>query len=475
MRRFISLVGAAALFVSLALPGVAQAEALAECSTGSSGSFNNDGFPDPVVGVPAANAVDVFYSRTGAPTRLTPAGLGQAGTQSDEFGAATYAFDVNGDYCYDLLIGSPGANGGAGRVTIVYGSPKGLVTSGVTVIESPDPSARFGSAFGWIHATTTSDSALLIGAPGYDDGAATDAGALYFYPLTSPGLGSASRVTQSSPGVDGDSTAGDNFGGVVADDLVGMPNKDVGAAADAGAVVKLVTTTGDPMTVRGISYTQNSPGVPGVAETGDHFGAALGVDYYAAVGVPGEDIGTKMDTGSVQVFRDADEELQVMQSIDQNTSGVPGANETGDRFGSAVVIGYFMARDDSIYQLWVGAPGENVGSIVDAGSITRIDLQADRRASSLTSGHGLPGKSEKGDQLGATLAGLRNYQIGADWEGTLSVLIGVPREDRGTAVDSGWVILADCWSWSKGLQPYSLNNKARTGEHYGQYLGRTLL
>lgn len=103
---------------------------------------------------------------------------------------------MNGDCCYDLLIGSPGTNGGAGRVTIVYGSPEGLVTSGVTVIESPDPSAPFGSAFGWIHATTTSDSALLIGAPGYDDGAATDAGAVYFHPLTSPGLGSASRVTQ---------------------------------------------------------------------------------------------------------------------------------------------------------------------------------------------------------------------------------------------------------------------------------------
>lgn len=140
----------------------------------------------------------------------------------------------------------------------MYGSPEGLVTSGVTVIESPDPSARFG----WIHATTTSDSALLIGAPGYDHGAATDAGAVYFYPLTSPGLGSASRVTQSSPGVDGDSTAGDNFGGVVAEDLVGMPNKNVGAAADAGAAVKLVTTTGDPMTVRGMSYTQNSPACP---------------------------------------------------------------------------------------------------------------------------------------------------------------------------------------------------------------------
>lgn len=81
----------------------------------------------------------------------------------------------------------------------MYGSPEGLVTSGVTVIESPDPSARFGSAFGWIHATTTSDSAPLIGAPGYDDGAATDAGAVYFYPLTSPGFGSASRVTQRAP------------------------------------------------------------------------------------------------------------------------------------------------------------------------------------------------------------------------------------------------------------------------------------
>lgn len=161
------------------------------------------------------------------------------------------------------------------------------------------------------------------------------------------------------------------------------------------------------------------------------------MDNYAAVGVPGEDIGSKRDTGSVQVFRDADEELQEMQSIDQNTSGVPGANETGDWFRSAVVIGYFMSPNDGTYQLWVGAPAENVGSVVDAGSITRVNLARKLNATSLTSGHGLPGKSEKGDQVGAPLAGLHNYQIGADWEGTLSVLIGVPREDRGTAVDSG--------------------------------------
>lgn len=105
--------------------------------------------------------------------------------------------------------------------------------------------------------------------------------------------------------------------------------------------------------------------------------------------------------------------------------------------------------------------------MVDAGSITRMNLFWKLKATSLTSGHGLPGKSEKGDQLGATLAGLRTYQMGADWEGTLSVLIGVPREDRGTAADSGWVILADCWSWSKGLQPYSLNNKARAASTMG--------
>lgn len=78
MRRMMTFVWAIALVITLSGVGATRAEALTECSSGSSGSFNNDGFPDPVVGVPAANAIDVFYSRTGAPTRLTPAGLSLA-------------------------------------------------------------------------------------------------------------------------------------------------------------------------------------------------------------------------------------------------------------------------------------------------------------------------------------------------------------------------------------------------------------
>lgn len=54
--------------------------------------------------------------------------------------------------------------------------------------------------------------------------------------------------------------------------------------------------------------------------------------------------------------------------ISQNTPGVPGAAEPGDAFGTTVVPADF--NGDGYTDLAVGAPGEDIGSAVDAGMIT---------------------------------------------------------------------------------------------------------
>ena len=89
-----------------------------------------------------------------------------------------------------------------------------------------------------------------------------------------------------------------------------MPDEDLGAQADAGAVTAVhlewVGSTSQP--VVGRLLTQNTTGVVGVAEAGDRLGAALGppgqtpmtttVGYDTVYsGVPGEDIGGIADTG----------------------------------------------------------------------------------------------------------------------------------------------------------------------------------
>ncbi|QIB44561.1 FG-GAP repeat protein [Streptomyces aureoverticillatus] len=81
----------------------------------------------------------------------------------------------------------------------------------------------------------------------------------------------------------------------------------VNGKAQAGAVAVTYGKAGG--VGRSVSYTQNSPGVDGSAEKGDHFGTDMAYgdfdrDGYddLAVGVAGEDVGRDKDGGSVQIL-----------------------------------------------------------------------------------------------------------------------------------------------------------------------------
>src|SRR5207237_247407 len=64
-----------------------------------------------------------------------------------------------------------------------------------------------------------------------------------------------------------------------ADLAVGVPFKKVGTAAEAGAVVVIygshVTRNNGLVSTSSQFWTQNSPGMPGSSDPGDHFGASL--------------------------------------------------------------------------------------------------------------------------------------------------------------------------------------------------------
>ncbi|BBB01971.1 hypothetical protein RVR_9622 [Actinacidiphila reveromycinica] len=89
-----------------------------------------------------------------------------------------------------------------------------------------------------------------------------------------------------------------------------------------------------------------------------------------AVGAPGGTVGGGAGAGYVSVVYGAAGGLDAARhvSFSQNTAGVPGGAEAGDRFGAKVLP--VDLNGDGYTDLLVGAPGEDVGTAVDAGMIT---------------------------------------------------------------------------------------------------------
>ena len=124
-------------------------------------------------------------------------------------------------------------------------------------------------------------------------------------------------------------------------------------------------------------WTQNSAGVADASEAGDGFGAALAAADFGngarddlAVGVPGEGVGSVAGAGAVAVLYSAPSGLAATgsQFLHQNSASVPDSNEPDDGFGASLSAAEHGAGDDA--DLVVGAPHENLGSVVDAGALT---------------------------------------------------------------------------------------------------------
>ena len=89
-------------------------------------------------------------------------------------------------------------------------------------------------------------------------------------------------------------------------------------------------------------WSQGTPGVPGVRERGDWFGATLAIGDFGrtrqddlAVGIPDEDLGAVQDAGGTLVLFGRSGGLSSIgaQPWDRNTPGVYGVAQAGSRFG----------------------------------------------------------------------------------------------------------------------------------------------
>lgn len=337
---------------------------------------------------------------------LPPLGVATEARASADSCAAGMRSDFNGDGRSDALVGDPGAtvNGqaGAGRIVVLYGDADGLV-----------------------------------------------------------GEGARSVLWQGAASVAGTAEAGDQFGYAIAtadvncdgftDAVAGTPFEDIGGQADSG-YVQVIWGAASGLGTGAVStqYTQASFGQPVTA--GDQFGYAVDLvedlgqggtpapDAYAlAIGVPGANVNGHNDAGAFAVRAAYDGGTETFW-ITQDTPGVVGAAEPGDRFGAALACGYLSSPDNvtDIVDCAVGAPREDIGSKADAGSVIVVEeiYYSDELSSySLDQdAPGVPGTAEKGDRYGSTVDAIR---VGS----ASRLAVGAPGEDIGSDADAGLVQL----------------------------------
>jgi hypothetical protein len=440
------VLAAAGFVLAPATPALA-----ATCSGTVAQDFDDDGRADLVAArtLPAGQAGVVDIIMTGGTIQtISASDLGSASAADDQFGASVHiaSFDRL-DNCPDLAIGAPGSAGG-GAVYLVRGNGAGVDTASAHRIASPAAGARFGATVGIVD-QSLSGPHLLAGAPGLEAGAAAEAGGVYLSAL-SGGVTSGSPVMLTYTDFGAPPAAGDHLGAVM-DTFswhltLGVPDRDLGAATDAGEVISasLVDQVGVLAVSTWARANQDSQGAPGVAEAGDHFGASLdAAGGLVLVGVPGEDVGKRRDAGMAMQYADlGGHAVGNWKAWTQNSRGIPGTAEAGDAFGSAVHYNWFerLVDGDPVAQLVpvVGAPGEDIGKVKDAGDITVIP--GVRKAFELNQNTpGLPGKAEAGDRMGAALGDLPGRYHGAYHDGD-GLLVGAPGEDEGKVRDAGKIM-----------------------------------
>jgi hypothetical protein len=330
--------------------------------------------------------------------------------------------DLDGDGYADLVVGSPGevVDGHRdGMISVLWGGPGGLVHGGISLYAPAGSGAGIGTGLavgdfdgdGRLDVAATGSSSVWVfeggvsrtGAPaahrlaglldpaaggtyagvvagdltgdGRDDLVAYDrvtgiqwfqgaaGGPVYRGELGSRDAASGKAVSAAIGDIDGDGRA-DLVTGAGAVWAKGVSDPSHGAGT---VTVRYGSPSGPAGDRAPVTYHQNTPGVPGADEKADEWGSSVAVgdvtgDGFAdlVVGAQYEDLGTHTNAGDVVLLRGARSGLTTVlaQTVHQDSQGLPGVNEAGDHFGSAVSLA--DTDGDGRADLAVAADGEGI-------------------------------------------------------------------------------------------------------------------
>ncbi|MFF1832780.1 esterase [Streptomyces sp. NPDC058231] len=404
--------------------------------------FNGDGYDDVLVGAPGAavgghRGAGMITVQYGGPRGMgttnarsfsqNSSGVAGAAEAGDSFGKALATGDLDSDGYDDAVVGIPGEDIGdvadAGGAVVLWGTPKGLTGSVSNWLEADEPTAggTFGGSLAAARFSDTTPGDLLavldsVGLTTYQFEPATEPAAKSLVPQarqpeqkSRTALDSPSKKARSgsapaeAPGIRPRSmTTGDYDDNGYADLVVsgtsvgGEPGHGwsyiLPGSASGDEPLPVTAVRGGPVVasgdINGDGYDDLATGEPHSPDDGgaSMTGGLVGVYYGSASGPAGQE-----GPGTPPVW------------WTQDSAGVPGASEQGDGFGADLSLG--DTNGDGLADLAIGIPGEDVGSVADAGAFTVLrgsgqGLTAKGVLSATEGTTNVPGTVEKGDKFG---------------------------------------------------------------------------
>ncbi|WP_432133251.1 trypsin-like serine protease [Streptomyces sp. bgisy154] len=305
------------------------------------------------------------------------------------------------------------------------------------------------------------------------------------------------QIDQDLDWVPGGSEAGDGFGQALdtvdynedgcTDLVVGIPSEDLGSVADAGSVQLLFGAPGGLGTgsVKATVYEQgagNGSLAASTPESGDRTGEAVAAgttaagEPYIVIGVPGESLSGNARAGMAVYVHGTTNTV-----VHQDSTGVPGGVEAGDRFGSAVAAdGNYIA---------VSAPHDGIGGDADAGNVAvfRHTLNSEGRPTPVfgldQDVETVSGGAEAGDVFGSSLALVAYRPSGSATASDSILMVGSPGEDltidNADKTDAGMVhafhitaagAVSQTSTYHSGTSTDDVAGTAESGDRFGSTL-----